>query len=263
MQMAGRWACQRIGQLALALGLLLGVSGCYEQHTRVIVYPDGSGRIVVSRLFPATTVRLIELQASQAGMADNLRAEDLFYSEARLKRDARTLFGKGVRFVAARRVETNGNRGSVALYAFDKVDGLALAPDRLSENSMSAMGGSSDEEDDADQTAEVEQEATAGDEGAEDEQPYNRGGAAYRFAFAPGPQPRLTVKVPKALRTAPEDNDSEMTDRYEEMMSNSLEEMPDEFRQSLTAGGNPLQLTGRETPVELIVKFFKGMRLSI
>lgn len=259
---AGNWLVRGV----LLVVMLLGVSGCYEQHTRVIVYPDGSGRIVMSRFFPAATVRLMTgMQSMQGGMADGIKMEEAFYSEARFKREARTLFGKGVRFVSARRVDTNGGRGSVALYAFDKVNGLALSADQLMQSAMSGMegrGGEDDLGDDAD-TPDVADEAVTEDD--DETARYRPGGMAYRFAFIAGPSPRLVVKSPQALR-APENQEiDDAMAQQEEMMEAQMENEAgaEESRKMLMAGGNPFQLTGRESMSEMMVKLYRGIRITM
>ena len=262
-------APKRLFRGVLLSAILLGLSGCYEQHTRVIVYPDGSGRIVVSRFFPAATVHMMDaMQSMHGGMADGIKMEEVFYSEARLKREARTLFGKGVRFVSARRVDTNGGHGSVALYAFDKVDGLALAPEKLTQSTMSGMEGQVDEGDIENNQVEDEPEAAPADEAGDDETArYRPGGMAYRFAFAPGPSPRLVVKVPKALRgSAAHDEDEEAMAQQEEMMAEQMENNEggaEEYRKMMMAGGNPLHLTGAETMSELMAKLYQGLRVTL
>lgn len=268
--------------------LLLGATGCYEENARVVVFPDGSGRIVVTRQFTPAAVRLIETQASMGGgMADSVRSEGMFFSEKQLKADAKRLFGKGVRFVSAQRVDQHGGRGSIALYAFDKIDGVVLQPHQLMQSAMSSVergGGDSDEEEtdvdptDPFATAETgatevtEEEGGAGDD--PDVRTYARhsmsdGSAAYRFKFQAGAQPKLTVRVPAAIRAQTknvkaaqedaEEDDSSMGD----MMMGGEEEIPDEARQQMMANGNPLQLTGNETSQEIQMKVYKGMRFSI
>lgn len=266
--------------------LLLGATGCYEQNTRVVVFPDGSGRIVVTRQFTPAAVRLIETQASMGGgMADSVRSEGMFFSEKQLKADAKRLFGKGVRFVSAQRVDNHGGRGSIALYAFDKIDGVVLHPNQLMQSAMSSVeggGGDPDEEETDDDpttdpfaTAEtVEAEGEGGEEDDPDVRMYARhsmsaGNAAYRFKFQAGAQPKLTIRVPAAIRAQTknvkavqgdaEEDDSSMGD----MMMGGEEEIPDEARQQMMANGNPLQLTGNETSQEIMLKVCKGMRFSI
>ena len=267
MSAIARRACRGASLALLALGLLTAGTGCFEQRTRVIVYPDGSGRIVVTRVFLPAAVHLTEMQSTSMGMAAVVRADDAFFSEAQLKRDAKRLFGKGVRFVSAQRLEHNGARGSVAVYAFDKVDGLALAPEMLFESPMNGVRAveEPDEEENEEeaQTAEAAPEAGAEDENAEGEDA-GMGNPVYRFAFTPGPQSKLTVRIPAAFQPkAAEEADNEGADEREEMMASQLENMPDEARAQLMGNGNPFQLTGNETSAQLMEKICKGMRISL
>lgn len=266
-------------RLALLMsGLLLGASGCYEQNTRVVVFPDGSGRIVVTRHFTPVAVRLIETQATaMRGMAGSVRTEDLFFAEKQLKADAKRLFGKGVHFVSAQRLDHNGGRGSVALYSFDKIDGVVLQPSQLLQSSMRSLegrGGGMDEEPDVEteEAAAVEEVADA-PEGDNETDPfamhggYSPYGEAYRFKFVAGAQPKLSVRVPRALRPKTKDEKAspgdENGDDSSEMMMGDEEEIPPEARQQMMANGNPLQLTGNETSHELALKLCKGLRFSI
>ena len=260
----------------LLCGLLLGATGCYEQNTRVVVYPDGSGRIVVTRQFSPVAVRLIESQAAAAGgLAANVRIEDLFFSEKHLKADAKRLFGKGVRFVSAQRVNHNGGRGSVALYAFEKVDGLALQPSKLFQSSMQNMeqGGDESDEDETDAGAEEpNNEANetnaaeeGGDSGDDSDPRANLSGEAYRFTFQAGAQPKLTVRVPASLRPKTKGAADESADEDSSMgMAMDVDEaIPEQVRQQMMANGNPLQLSGNETGQEIMLKLCKGLRYSI
>lgn len=261
----------------LVAGLLLGTTGCYEQNTRVVVYPDGSGRIVVTRYFTPTAVRLIEAQAAGAGgMAASVRTEDMFFSEKALRSDAKRLFGKGVRFVSAQRLDHNGGRGSVSLYAFDKIGGVALQPSQLFQSATQHMQDSGDdseeeanaapdEDPDATETADTPDE-DGGDEPAPPRWRHSSGDA-YRFVFKSGAQPRLIVRVPRGLRPATKDEkaaaeaDEESSD--EAVSSEDEEEFPEEARQQMMANGNPLQLTGNETAQEIAMRMWKGLRFSI
>lgn len=260
----------------LLFGLLLGATGCYEQNTRVVVYPDGSGRIVVTRQFSPVAVRLIESQAAAAGgLAANVRVENMFFSEKQLKVDARRLFGKGARFVSAQRVDHNGGRGSVALYAFEKVNGLALQPSKLFQSSMQIMEQGGDELDEDESEAEPEEpnndthDVNAAEEGGDagdDADPRaNLAGEAYRFMFQAGAQPKLTVHVPASLRpkTKGDAVDSADEDPSMGMAMDMDEAIPEQSRQQMMANGNPLQLSGNETGQEIMLKLCKGLRYRI
>ena len=259
----------------LLFGLLLGATGCYEQNARVVVYPDGSGRIVVTRQFSPVAVRLIESQAAAAGgLAANVRIEDMFFSEKHLKADAKRLFGKGVRFVSAQRVAHSGGRGSVALYAFAKVDGLALQPAKLFQSSLQSMGGGGEtDEDEMDAGAEepnneaneMNAAELGGDAGDDSDPRANLSGEAYRFAFQAGAQPKLTVRVPASLRPKSKNAGEESADEDPSMgMAMDMDEaIPEQARQQMMANGNPLQLSGNETGQEIMLKLCKGLRYSI
>jgi hypothetical protein len=259
-------SCSRLALLLLGL-LLFGASGCYEQNVRVVVYPDGSGRIVMTRSFTPAAVRLVEAQAASMGrVAASVRTEDMFFSEKALKADAKRLFGKGVRFVSAQRMDYNGGRGSVALYAFDKVDGLCLRPAQLMQSAARGVEGrGGEDEDEAEIAANNDPFADVEGEGAgdaiEDEM---RGGYsdAYRFKLAGGAQPKLTVRVPSALRprSRSDGNDLPEEDSYQ---MDTEEEIPEQSRQQLMANGNPLQLSGKETSQEIMTKLCKGLRFSL
>ncbi len=245
------------------IGVLLLTGGCYEQRARVIVYPDGSGRILVTRQFQAPVARLIEAQTAEMGLAGGVRADELFFSEKRLKADARRLFGRGVRLVSARPLEHNGARGSLALYAFDKIDAVVVRPDLLFRSTMDYMneGDFADEE----EVAEDEPEPDEDEDVEEAGRRYGSSAGAYRFAFQPGPQPRLTVRIPASLRQVPDTESEEYGEDLDgaDEMDDMMSAMPPDARASLMSNGNPLQLTGKESSRELMAKLCKGMNLRI
>lgn len=160
----------------LCLLTTLATAGCIKVRQLVLVNPDGSGNIVVSTVFlPEAVVMVTQmsgLQDAGAGAADATTALqiDPFYDEDTL-RAAASQFGEGVRFTKAQRVDKDGTRGSIAVYAFDDISRVRINTRQNMDvgDAMSAMKTGVD--------------AAAGDH--------------IRFAFTKGDTSRLTVLTPQ------------------------------------------------------------------
>lgn len=115
----------------LCIAVALTAAGCIKVRQLVLVNPDGSGNIVVSTVFlPEAVVMVTQMSGLQdAGISSDGGATalqiDPFYDEDTL-RAAASQFGEGVRFTKAQRVDKEGTRGSIAVYAFDDVSRIKL-----------------------------------------------------------------------------------------------------------------------------------------
>lgn len=156
----------------LAVPVALAVlTGCIKSKVAVHVNPDGSGHIVVSRLFDAATVHDVEVAAATdhivpdgdmdagallarigRGVTASQEQADVFFDEKALRREA-AAYGPGVKFVKARRLDMAGGRGSIAVYSFKDINDVYIAPDvdrmrgALYGGANAAMGVDDDEGD--------------------------------------------------------------------------------------------------------------------
>lgn len=137
---------RKAGRLLAVPVALAILTGCIKSKVAVHVNPDGSGHIVVSRLFDAATVHNIGIAATDQAFLDGetdagaLRARigrgatasqeqsEVFFDERALRREA-AAYGPGVKFVKARRLDIAGGRGSIAVYSFKDINDVYIAPD--------------------------------------------------------------------------------------------------------------------------------------
>lgn len=110
-------------KIPLALLALLATAGCLKVKQLVLVNPDGSGNIVVSTAYaPETVAMMTQFSGLDAATAQpgGATALDLFYDEETLRAAAREL-GEGVTLQKSEKIDQNGTRGSIAVYAFDDI----------------------------------------------------------------------------------------------------------------------------------------------
>jgi hypothetical protein len=117
-----------------------------KQKTVVIVNPDGSGKIVVSRVFTKQAIAMIEQQMKQmaAGFdGPDVQMEKAFFNEEMIKRSA-SQFGPHVKYDKAKEVKKEGSRGYAALYTFEDIEDVQV-PFDLRTAMMSMAMSMSDE----------------------------------------------------------------------------------------------------------------------
>lgn len=171
--------------------LFLGSQGCVKSKVTVFVNPDGSGHLVVSRLFGRQAVETFEMQRREMEMNEMLEREgmeemkaemkrDPFYDEKMLKGEAKA-YGSGVKLVKSRRIDMDGGRGSIAVYSFKDINDVYVSTDVNRFNQMMYGGmpdmGEDDDEDD-------------GGRGG------RRGKAGIEFSFQTGMVSALKVLLP-------------------------------------------------------------------
>lgn len=123
----------RLALAGVALFLIsFALTGCLSQDVVLVVEPDGSGQIAVTRVFPAQLVQMMEMQRVQMEQAGNdismdmgFELDDLYYSEEHLRRSAQD-FGSGVTYVNSRPVNRAGTRGAAVLYKFEDINDLRI-----------------------------------------------------------------------------------------------------------------------------------------
>jgi hypothetical protein len=193
-------ACLRAVRLfPVCVAMLLSLSGCIKSKVTVFVNPDGSGHLVVSRLFGRQTVEAIEVQRQQMDAmempdvpaTDEMKTRmknDPFYDEKALQKEARS-YGAGVKLAKSRRVDIDGGRGAIAVYSFKDVNDVFVSADIGRFRNMMYGGGMPDMD---------------GDDGAEDGGRRGKGGL--EFSLQTGEVSRLKILLPAF---EPSDDDEE------------------------------------------------------
>ena len=257
------------------------LTGCVKDKILVKVNKDGSGQIVVTRLFPRETAEQLmsQMEAMAQGMAMSMGAAmgggdvtisandkdggDPFFNEKNIKKEAKS-YGPGVRYVKARPVRVGGTRGYVALYRFKDINDvsvdLASHGQKLSAmNEMQMTGGG-----DAD-------EVDAGPDNA-------RSGNAYGFRFTAGSPAKLIITSPDTSKeaeggAAPDDGAEETPAPGENAgpegdIAEAMEMMQPEMMSEM--GGTPFfnprmmmeMFSGVDSEEDMAARMWKGMELS-
>lgn len=178
---------------ACAVAMCALLAGCMENRVTVKVKSDGSGRIVVSRVFGKQAAEQIEAQfeqtksmieqmkkMSRGNLPDNMKVPtDPFFDEARLREDASS-FGRRIVLEKAVPYNKNGARGYVAVYAFSNINDVSISLSSMVTQPMTSMERNfrsyGDDED--------EESATGVPEDS------------YRFSLVRGATARLTITPP-------------------------------------------------------------------
>jgi hypothetical protein len=252
--MSRRFPSVAAARHAMLLAAVLGLAGCFKQKILVLVNPDGTGHLVVSRAFSAETVAMAESSLREMrrhpadmGPLGASATNDPFFSEAKLKLEGR-LYGPGVELVKARRLDRNGARGSVAVYHFKDVNQMRIPMAREENMSMFAspeMPGMDEEMQDA-----MASQLDAAD--------------AVLFALSKGAPKILKIQMPAELLESVQDTAADQT---QAAPAPAAEEAPDEaaeeageLSEELNA---PFGITGRESGAEAARKTMRGLRLSL
>jgi hypothetical protein len=222
---------------------VLLLSGCIKNKILIKVKSDGSGNIVITRIFSKEVVAMFQAQMSE--MKEEYQSEEMgidipenpFYNEKMLKREA-LMFGPGVTFVEAREYTKAGARGSIAVYSFTDINDIFVNLESMGpENQMSMAYG---EMEDDDEVAEKEDDA-------------------FEFSLVKGQVNKLRILCPDYPEIEPEEEAEEDTE-FDESVDES---MPSSEVEMLMAGGNPFGFTGNETQAEAVQRMFKGTLVSL
>lgn len=201
--------------LVFSLLLLAASPGCVKSKYTVYVNPDGSGYLVVSRLFGRQAVETMELQRQtmqqMEGMEEmggpemaqvkEMMKADPFYNEKALQKEARK-YGAGVKLAKSRRADLDGGRGSIAVYSFKDINDVYLSTDVSQMQSMMYGGGA------------FEMDMGEDDEGGGGRSRRGKGGV--EFAFQTGAVSRLKILLPSF--DAGDDDGSAATEAPEAMV---------------------------------------------
>jgi hypothetical protein len=253
----GRLGC---GLVAMAVCVLS--SGCIKDKVLVLVNKDGSGRIVVTRVFPRETaetmlgqVRAMMKQMESRGMPQNTLAvnADPFFNEKAIKREA-ARFGSSVRLVKARPIHADGARGYVALYQFTDINDVFIdLKNRQQQLSMSMYGGMRMGEDDDDPFAGRDTE---------------RSPQCYEFRFTPGATAKLRVVVPDfgggrdGGAAEPPDEQPESSDDDDAAEADTVEGMQ-MMGDPMMGAGMARLFMGADSQGEMARRMLRGMALNV
>lgn len=253
---------------ALVVGLTL--TGCLRNKVVVHVNADGSGHILVTRLYSREMAAMVEAQRQEfqkqmdtSGQGAGLRMpEDPFYNEKALAWEARQ-YGAGVTFVKAKKVEQDGARGAIAQYDFADINDVFLNLDMKGLAMAQGMAMAPMPNEDVSRFMPPAEKTTA-----------------VEFQFATGAVSRLTVlmpSLPTATVAATATTPADATQRVAAAAgstnaSDTAADANDELSQPafghgeekmMMGGGNPFGFTGRETVSEVMRKMYKGLRWEL
>ena len=217
---------KRIAQFLFAGAAVLAVTSCLKVKQLVVVNPDGSGNIVVSTAFPPESVAMMSqmgaLQGLDAAGSTAAPAVDLFYDEDSLRLAAKE-FGEGVSLQKSERIDKDGTKGAIAVYAFEDIRKVKLntRQNMQAGDALSALRGGG----------------------------VPAGGDFIRFAFTTGETRRLTILMPQ-FKAAPAAKPASVR--------KSDEDLPPELAALASLGGGG----GGGLGGAMAMQMFKGMEMS-
>jgi len=218
------------------------LGGCIKNKVKIIVDEDGSGHLIVSRIFGKEMVDAYEQQMEQMEMqmpASVQMPEDPFYNEEQIKMEAGQ-YGPGVEFLKAKKYSRDGNRGYVAVYKFADINEIFVNLDNsqtLTQSMTPSMPGMEAEM----QVAEKSENAIS-------------------FELERDEINKLHVDVPEY--PAPKKDAAEIADDAADQPAFDAPETQ-MMVQQMEATGNPYGITGKETRGEMIKKIMKGLAFSV
>lgn len=249
-----RWISIRKVRM-VAVCALVGVvsTGCLTQNIVVVVEPDGSGNIAITRTMSAMMLAGITMQMQQMKeqFGDSMEVDMPFdpsnplYNREALERAA-SQYGVGVTFANARPVDRAGAKGVQVMYAFEDINDVRINPN-ITMAMMTLFSG----DDDID--------ITAGMPAMEDVQ----------FVFVRSDdESQLRVLLPSGIR------DVEQRREQIRQRANTSAEEPEEEMDDLpphmdmdmeitTVGMGMFGMTGMESPQDAMRMMFAGQRISL
>jgi hypothetical protein len=240
-----------VGFMIAALACCI-ITGCVKNEVLIKVKGDGTGNIVVTRIFARELVATLQAQIDQTKQQMASRGvtgtastpEDLFYNEDGLKQEAGE-FGPGVTFVKAQKYDKDGARGSIALYSFNDINEVFVNTKSLGpESHVASMNG-----------------------GSHGDVRVAKKDDAFEFELTRGPRNQLKMILPSVASAEPMiDSDDKQDDKSlqeDEMNKPAFSADSGAEMSALMANGNPYGFTGNETRIEVIRKMAKGMLMSL
>ena len=277
--MSTRHVAPPVSIAALAVALALGLTGCITQKMLISVNPDGSGNLVVSRVYSgemvSTMQRSVEMMGRHRGSlpaSPDVPADPLF-NEKQLKAEGR-LYGPGVEYVKGQKIERHGACGVVSVYKFKDVNQVHVPMGRGETMMMgqAAFGGGEEMEDmpvpEVDQDEAILFSLTKGDHSTLKIQmpSFLAEAAAKKGAPAEKPNTATPAGTPKAEAPPAAGKpaaDAEGAGDEVEAPDQDEEAMDPEAQMELMEMGSPFGITGRDSQEEMARKTLKGLRISL
>lgn len=193
-----------------ALLVAVSLCGCVKNKVLVVVNKEGGGTIVVTKAYSKEAVDMMNVQLAEMRRSMGARSgglsvampENPFFDEKAIKKDARK-FG-AAKFVKARKIETCGTRGYVAVYSFKDINDIFLDIQKMGTD-LQQGGGQMNyfSGNDGD------------DEGSSGRQ--ERGDGATEFKFTKGASPKLEIiSQPATESNDPAEDNNEIEEKAAE-----------------------------------------------
>lgn len=239
------------------------LSGCIKDRILVKVNKDGTGKIIVTKIFSKETADQFRTQMQMmrlhGGMEDeeevaDMAQKDPLFNEKALKMQAGR-FGPQVSFAKARKFSSGGACGYVAIYNFKDVNDIFLDLQSLSREGYSGIYGM--------------MRGMSGEEGEDVEIPIaEKSTESVEFRLTPGPSSKLQILIPGGGDASSEGEDAEEeapqeNEEGEEAFADYGEEM------AMYAGGGAMyaSMAGRFMGVrnqdEATRRMMKGMAMNL
>lgn len=251
-----KWMNKRSFSVAgmwMIIGLLC--TGCLTQNIVVVVEPDGSGNIAITRAMSSSFLAEITRQFEQMQAGFGAGAEvniDLpfdpanpLYNRETLERMA-SMYGSGVTFVNARPVDRAGTKGVQVMYAFEDINDVQINPNIVLPMAM-LFGGDSD--------VDVMSEMPSMEE------------VQFNFESSDTGN-RLQVLLPSGMRDVDQRRERlrQKADTAATEPEEEIEDIPPHMDMSAGMGhpgASMFGMTGNETSEEVMRAMFAGTRMSL
>ncbi len=228
-------------------------TGCLTQNVIVVVEPDGSGNIAITRTMSAMMLAGITMQMQQMeeqfGDVDEMDIDLPFdpsnplYNREALERAARQ-YGVGVTFVNARPVDRAGAKGVQVMYAFEDINNVRINPNIML--AMMTIFGGDDDFDMMEGVPPMEE---------------------VQFAFAAEEDVnQLRVLLPSGMKDAPERRERirSQAGTVAEGTAEEFDDLPPPMEMEMTMpGAEMFGMTGMESPEQAMRMMFAGTRMSL
>lgn len=263
----------RIAGCLVLTGVVL--CGCYKHKVLVKVNKDGSGSIVITKVYSRESVDMVNSQIMAMGKYKRMYSgavkqggadRDPFFDEKAIKKQAR-LFGPSVKYVKAGQFNSSGARGYVAVYSFKDINEVIINMQKFGEGAASGLQRmmSYDEDDSED--------PDGGDSARSRE-------GMIEFKFARGTPDKLQVIMPtmpdmtgmeEMFSGADADGDAEEDDKEkkdgdeEDDEYGVAQEYTEQMMSSMIQYGltMPAAFGGMRNESDALRKTFKGMQVSV
>ncbi len=138
---------EKIKLVAVAIFLLLFLSGCFQIERVINVNKDGSGTIEETVLMSQEFINQMKQMAASFGGGEIEENEDEseYHDVDDLKKDALKM-GEGVKYVSSKPMEKDGKLGYFVIYSFDDITKIKI-DENPADNMMGSTGMGEEKED--------------------------------------------------------------------------------------------------------------------